>query len=68
MILNPSLSLHNPMSFNVLETDRIHLGERILEKNYAPVAQEFLKKGCPRCLRAKMWTLILGADIKQHVS
>lgn len=62
------MSLHHPSAFNVLETDRIVLGEKILEKNYAPIAQEFLKKGCPRCLRAKMWTLILGAEIKQYVS
>lgn len=56
------------MGINVLENERIALGEKILEKNYAPVAQEYLKKGCPRSLRAKMWTLILGAEIKEHVS
>lgn len=56
------------MGFTVLETERINLGEKILEKNYAPIAQEFLKKGCPRCLRAKIWALILGTEIKQHVS
>lgn len=68
VILNPSLSSHNTISINALETERIALGEKILERNYAPVAQEFLKKGCPRSLRAKMWTLILGAETKQHVS
>lgn len=56
------------MGINVLENERIALGEKILEKNYAPIAQEYLKKGCPRSLRAKMWSLILGAEIKQYVS
>lgn len=59
---------HNAMSCNALEVERITLGEKVLEKSYAPIAQEYLKKGCPRCLRAKIWKLILGAEIKQHVS
>lgn len=62
------MNIHNPVGYNTLESERITLGERILERNYAPVAQEYLKKGCPRSLRAKMWTLILGAEIRQHVS
>lgn len=68
IILNPSLSLNNSTGISFLEIERIALGEKILEKNYAPIAQEYLKKGCPRSLRSKMWTLILGAEIKQHVS
>ncbi|GJQ86471.1 hypothetical protein Trydic_g10377 [Trypoxylus dichotomus] len=47
-----------------LEEERIILGERVLAKNYAPVAQEYLKRGCPRNLRAKMWSLVLGVGQK----
>ncbi|KAF7287220.1 hypothetical protein GWI33_002040 [Rhynchophorus ferrugineus] len=47
-----------------LETERISLGEKVLAKNYAPLAQEYLKKGCPKCLRARMWTLLLGAEVR----
>jgi hypothetical protein len=36
--------------------------------NNAPVAQEYLKKGCPRSLRGKMWAKVLGSEIKEHVS
>lgn len=66
-ILNPSMNIHNPVGYSSLEVERLALGEKILERNYAPVAQEYLKKGCPRSLRAKMWALILGAEIRQHV-
>lgn len=65
-ILGSSLSQQNSGSCN-FEMEKIVLGEQVLEKNYAPLAQEFLKKGCPRCLRAKMWTLILGAGVRQDV-
>ncbi|XP_074025969.1 TBC1 domain family member 19 isoform X2 [Leptinotarsa decemlineata] len=51
----------------VYEAERIALGEKILAKNYAPLAQEYMKKGCPRCLRAKIWSLLLGCEIRQHV-
>ncbi|XP_023018716.2 TBC1 domain family member 19 isoform X1 [Leptinotarsa decemlineata] len=50
----------------VYEAERIALGEKILAKNYAPLAQEYMKKGCPRCLRAKIWSLLLGCEIRQH--
>ncbi|XP_018579014.1 TBC1 domain family member 19 [Anoplophora glabripennis] len=63
-ILCVNSSLSTPQSFTIFEAERIALGEKILAKNYAPLAQEFLKKGCPRCLRAKMWTLLLGAEVK----
>lgn len=50
------------------ENERITLGEKIIQYNHAPVAQEYLKRGCPPCLRAKMWTLVMGSDIKNEVS
>lgn len=54
--------------FTSLEVERIGLGERVAALGYAPVIQEFLKKGCPQCLRAKLWAQVLGADVKIHVS
>ncbi|KAG5867498.1 hypothetical protein JTB14_015973 [Gonioctena quinquepunctata] len=65
-ILNVSHSVQMSPTLAALEFERIALGEKILAKNYTPLAQEFLKKGCPRCLRAKMWSLLLGCGIKQH--
>lgn len=63
------LGIHlNQQTYSILEGERITLGEKVLQKNYAPVAQEYLKKGCPRCMRAKMWSLILGSEVKEHVS
>lgn len=62
------MNIHNAAGYSALEAERISLGEKILERNYAPVAQEYLKKGCPRSLRSKMWSLILGAEIRQYVS
>ncbi|XP_050300379.1 TBC1 domain family member 19 [Anthonomus grandis grandis] len=62
-ILNNNNFVHN-QNFPVLEAERIALGERVLAKNYAPLAQEYLKKGCPKCLRSKVWTLLLGAEVK----
>lgn len=55
-------------NYAALESERIALGEKILAKNYAPLAQEFLKKGCPKCLRSRIWTLLLGAEVKSSVS
>ncbi|KAJ8976550.1 hypothetical protein NQ317_011814 [Molorchus minor] len=68
-ILAANNSLSTTQAFTALEAERIDLGEKILAKNYAPLAQEFLKKGCPRCLRARMWSLLLGSEIKpQHTN
>ncbi|CAG9856850.1 unnamed protein product [Phyllotreta striolata] len=64
-ILTPSNALTMPQTFTLLEEERITLGERVLSRNYAPLAQEFLKKGCPRCLRARMWSLLLGSDAQK---
>lgn len=50
------------------ESERITLGEKILVKNYAPLAQEYLKRGCPKSIRAKIWSLLLGTEVKQMVS
>ncbi|CAG9792200.1 unnamed protein product [Diatraea saccharalis] len=49
--------------FTTLEAERIGLGERVSALGYAPVIQEYLKKGSPQCLRAKLWSQVLGADI-----
>lgn len=37
-------------------------GEKVLNSKHAPVAQEFLKKGSPRCLRGKIWCQVLGSE------
>ncbi|XP_075972363.1 TBC1 domain family member 19 [Anticarsia gemmatalis] len=50
-----------------LEAERVGLGERVAALGYAPVVQEFLKKGSPQCLRARLWAQVLGSDVKlQH--
>lgn len=51
-----------------LEAERAHLGEKILISNHAPVAQEFLKQGAPRSLRGRLWSLVLGSEIKENVN
>ncbi|KAK7864633.1 hypothetical protein R5R35_012408 [Gryllus longicercus] len=58
---------HMPSSSNfpTLEAERTALGEKVIASNHAPVAQEFLKRGCPRCLRGKVWAQVLGSDVKQ---
>ncbi|XP_045487958.1 TBC1 domain family member 19 isoform X2 [Pieris rapae] len=49
--------------FSTIEAERIGLGERVTTLGYAPVIQEYLKKGSPQCLRAKLWAQVLGADV-----
>lgn len=51
-----------------LEAERTHLGEKVLASNHAPIAQEFLKRGSPRSLRGRLWSLVLGSGIKESVS
>lgn len=51
-----------------LEAERTHLGEKVLMSNHAPIAQEFLKRGAPRALRGKLWSLVLGSVIRESVS
>lgn len=41
----------------------MQLGEKIIRQAYAPVAQEFLKKGCPKSLRADIWSIVLNTEI-----
>jgi hypothetical protein len=65
-ILGINSSMLSSTHYSALEAERMILGEKVLTKNYAPIAQEFLKKGCPQCLRAKIWTLILGAEVKPY--
>nr|CAD7429572.1 unnamed protein product [Timema monikensis] len=55
-----------------LEAERTLHGEKVLGwfvavilSNHAPLAQEFLKRGCPRCLRGKIWSQVLGSQIRQ---
>ncbi|XP_022169785.1 TBC1 domain family member 19 [Myzus persicae] len=53
------------------ELERIDLGEKVLQHQHAPVCQEFLKLGAPRCLRGRLWAQILGSSAKtseQHYS
>ncbi|XP_011503047.1 PREDICTED: TBC1 domain family member 19 [Ceratosolen solmsi marchali] len=49
-----------------LENERVHVGAKVLMSNHAPVAQEFLKRGAPRALRGKLWSLVLGSIVKQN--
>ncbi|XP_014232590.1 TBC1 domain family member 19 [Trichogramma pretiosum] len=56
----PSSLAHCPN----FEAERIHLGEKVLKANHAPVAQEFLKRGCPRALRGRLWSLVLGSVVR----
>lgn len=62
-----NLPNYAPANYATFEMERITLGEKVLTRNYAPVAQEYLKKGCPKCLRARLWQLVLGADVKLTV-
>lgn len=39
-----------------------------LEHEHAPVCQEFLKLGAPRCLRGRLWSQILGSNVKTSVN
>lgn len=40
----------------------------VLASNHAPVAQEFLKRGCPRSLRGRIWAQVMGSCIHpEHV-
>ncbi|CAG7838511.1 unnamed protein product [Allacma fusca] len=51
----------------IIQIQRTKLGEIVEGKNLAPVAQEFLKKGCPPALRAKLWQQVLGSQLtKEH--
>lgn len=64
--VNPEMpSLEN---FANLEEERMHLGEKVLKSNHAPIAQEFLKRGAPRSLRGRLWSLVLGSAVKENVS
>lgn len=40
---------------------------KVLLNKHAPAAQEFLKKGCPRSIRGRIWSQVLGSEPKaQH--
>ncbi|KYN20500.1 PREDICTED: TBC1 domain family member 19 isoform X1 [Trachymyrmex cornetzi] len=52
--------------FPNLEAERTHIGEKVLNSNHAPIAQEFLKRGSPRALRGRIWSLVLGSVIKDN--
>ncbi|KAL0839910.1 hypothetical protein ABMA28_016527 [Loxostege sticticalis] len=63
--VNPNMPSSVP-GFATLEAERIGLGERVAALGYAPVIQEYLKKGSPQCLRAKLWSQVLGAEVKSQ--
>ncbi|XP_068627989.1 TBC1 domain family member 19 [Battus philenor] len=48
-----------------LGAERAALGARVSALRYAPVAQEFLKRGSPHCLRAGLWAQVLGVEITE---
>lgn len=54
-------------NFPNLEIERTYIGEKVLNSNHSPIAQEFLKRGSPRALRGRIWSLILGSVIKDNV-
>ncbi|CAH1389958.1 unnamed protein product [Nezara viridula] len=62
---NPNMKSENP-NYPTLLAERTALGEKVLETNHAPVTQEYLKKGCPRSLRATMWVQVLGVEVKEN--
>lgn len=69
----PLLGVDNNMAittnlFPDLEAERTHIGEKVLIVNLAPVAQQFLKRGCPRALRGRIWSLVLGSVINDKVN
>lgn len=54
-------------NFPTLEAERTVQGEKVIAENHAPLAQEFLKRGSPRCLRSKLWAQVLGSELKPAV-
>lgn len=40
----------------------------VLEHQHSPVCQEFLKLGAPRSLRGRLWSQILGSNVKPSVN
>ncbi|KAJ8942798.1 hypothetical protein NQ318_013013 [Aromia moschata] len=63
-ILAASNSLNTTQSFAAFEAERIVLGEKILTKNYAPLAQEFLKRVALDVLGREYGVSLLGAEVK----
>lgn len=63
--VNPNIQVSK--NFENLEAERTYLGEKVLKSNHAPIAQEFLKRGSPRSLRGKLWSLVLGSTVKESV-
>ena len=62
------LALGEKGDFSHDSNDRVELScVLVIAGNHAPVAQEFLKRGCPKCLRGKMWAQVLGSQIKEEV-
>ncbi|XP_043482486.1 TBC1 domain family member 19 [Leptopilina heterotoma] len=53
-------------NYATYEDERTELGEKILKSNHSPLAQEFLKRGCPIALRSRIWSLILGTILKEN--
>ncbi|KAF5294999.1 hypothetical protein FQA39_LY13309 [Lamprigera yunnana] len=65
-VLGMNSAKYLPSSYATFEAERLELGERVIESNHAPVAQEYLKKGCPPSLRPKMWKLVLGSETNEN--
>lgn len=43
--------------------------EKILSTRHAPLCQQILKKGMtPTQLRGKIWSIVLGSELEEHVS
>ncbi|ODN04165.1 TBC1 domain family member 19 [Orchesella cincta] len=64
--LDPNGSYSRNGAPKLIYAQRVRLAETIINRGLAPVAQEFLKKGCPPSLRSKIWQLILGSYVTQE--
>jgi hypothetical protein len=46
--------------------ERIHIGEKLLLKDYQPFMVQFAKRGVPPCLRKRIYSKILQAEVHQR--
>ena len=52
----------------MFDVERVKLGQRVLQVNSTPLAQQFAKKGIPTGLRGDTWAQILGVTTDDIVS
>ncbi|XP_019697461.1 TBC1 domain family member 19 isoform X2 [Harpegnathos saltator] len=66
LLLGVNTDMPATENFPNLEAERTYIGEKVLNLNQAPIAQEFLKRGSPRSLRGRIWSFVLGSVIKDN--